>query len=175
MHKQKHMETTNPYLVKKIVTVFKEVEEEVDVIDWNLVPSGTYMTGKIDGTEAKGVLYKDDTDIDNIQLYLCQNVKNGAKAPFKFGFDYSWVFTQRLDGTYDANVSDIQFPPKPHDLVIPPIPPLPPKPLTLQVGTYQSEIYVDHIIVGCQTISKENILEVLAKMEELSKSIEETK
>ena len=163
------METQNPYLVKKTIKVYKEVEEEADVIDWNLVPSGTYMTGKIDKLELKGVLYKDDSDVDNIQMYFCQDLKVGAEAPFKFGFEHSWVFTQRKDGTHDSDVSDIQFPPKPVDLVIPPIPPLPPKPFELNIGTYKSEIYVDHIEVGCQTITKETILEVLAKMDELAK------
>ena len=163
------MEIQNPYLIKKTVTVFKEVEEETDVIDWNLVPSGTYMTAKIYNLELEGVLYKDDTDVDIIDLYLCQNVKVGADAPFKFGFEHSWHFTQRKDGTHDSDVSDIQFPPKPVDLVLPPIPPLPPKPFELNIGKYKSEIYVDHIEVGCQTITKETILEVLAKMDELAK------
>lgn len=163
------MEILNPYITKKTVTVTEqiEVEKEIDVIDWDLVPVGTYMTGKIEGNSVEGVLSK-----ENGTLYFCQNLKDGDRAEFKFGFLYSWSFNPKSDGTLTDNVSNIQFPPKPDDLVLPPIPP---KPFELKVGTYKAKIHVNHIEVGCQTITKENILEVLAKMDELSKLFEETK
>jgi hypothetical protein len=169
------METQNPYTVKKTVEITRtiKVQEEIDVIDWSLVPEGTYMTGKIDETEVEGVLAKEDGD-----LFFCQNKRDGAEPKFKFGFKHGWAFTQRENGTHSSAVTDIQFPPKPADLVIPPIPPIPPaqpKPIKMIVGEYKSEVYSDHIQVGCQTISKETVLEVLAKMEEQAKSVEETK
>lgn len=157
------METQNPYTVKKTVELAKTitVPQEIEMIDWSLVPEGTYMTGKIDSTEVEGVLAKEDGE-----LFFCQNERNGSEVPFKFGFKYSWSFSQRTDGTHTSGVKDIQFPPKPADLVIPPIPP---KPIKMIVGEYKSEVYSDHIQVGCQKISKETVLEVLAKMEEHAK------
>ena len=160
------METQNPYTVKKTVELAKtiKVQEEIEMIDWSLVPSGTYMTGKIDSTEVEGVLAKEDGE-----LFFCQNERDGSQPKFKFGFKYGWSFSQRTDGTHTSAVKDIQFPPKPADLVIPPIPPAQPKPIKMIVGEYKSEVYSDHIQVGCQKISKETVLEVLAKMEEHAK------
>ena len=163
------METQNPYLVKKIVKILTEVEEEIEMIDWSLVPEGTYMTGKIDSTEVEGVLAKEDGD-----LFFCQNKRDGAEPKFKFGFKHGWSFSQRTDGTHTSAVTNIQFPPKPADLVIPPIPPAPPKPIKMIVGEYNAEIFSDHIQVGCQTISKQTVLEVLAKMEEHAKLYKKT-
>ena len=166
MHKQKHMETTNPYIVKKIVAVEEviKVEKEIDVIDWDSVPSGTYMTGRIKGNFVEGVLAKEDD-----YLYFCQNSHNGDNAKFKFGFIYSWSFSQKGDGTLSQEVSDIQFPPKPDNVI------LPLTPIMLKIGDYNSYVFADKIVVGCQTISKEKVQKVLAAMEELSKSIEKTK
>ena len=166
------METQNPYTVKKIKKITKTitVDEETDVIDWTKVPNGTFMTGKIKKTYVEGVLYKDKVE-GELRLYFCQNEKDGAEAPFKFDFKYSWKFSQYPDGTHDSDVTDIQFPPKPADLVIPPVPP---KPVKMMVGTYISEIHFDHIQVGCQKIDKKTILQVLAKMDKIAKSYKKT-
>ena len=157
------METQNPYLVKKTVNVPKIVQEEIEIIDWDKVPKGTYMTAKIGSTDVEGILYKEDG-----QLYICQNLKVGAEAPYKYGYLYSWSFIQHSDGTHNADVSDIQFPPMPNNLVIPPTPS---NPIFMEVGEYDAKVYSDHIKVGCQTISKQIILEVLANMEKHSQSI----
>lgn len=160
------METTTPYIVKKTVTVEEviKVEKEIDVIDWDSVPNGTYMTGRIKGDFVEGVLVK-----ENDSLYFCQNSYDGDDAKFKFGLKYSWSFSQMDDGTLSQNVSDIQFPPKPDNLIFPP------PPIMLKIGDYNASVFPDKIVVGCQTISKEKVQKVLAAMEELSKSIEETK
>jgi hypothetical protein len=156
------MKTKNPYLVKKTIQTEKIILEskEIEVIDWDNVPEGTYMVGEIQGVETNGVLAKDGPF-----LYFCQNLKDGDNAPFKFGFKYSWSFNQHQDGTLTCGVSNIEFPPKPKDFLLPTPPPKPP---TIKVGSYDALIYTDYIKVGCQTISKETILEVLKTMETIT-------
>lgn len=154
--------SVNPYLVEKTiqrkVVTKTTVEETITAIDWSKVPNGTYMTAKIEGRLAKGVLYK-GTDGN---MWICQNTRKGNTAPFKFGFKYSWSFRQCSDGVqHTSDVSDIQFPPKPASLKIPAVP------VQLKVGTYKALVTKDSVTVGCQTISKAQVKAVWDAMNKM--------
>jgi hypothetical protein len=157
----------NSYFVEK--TIEKEVviktivEETIKIIDWSKVPCGTYMIAKIRDKSYEGVVWNDPLN-PNGRKYFCQNYKIGSTPPFGFGFNYGWEFRQEVDGTHTDEVSDIQFPPKPESLRIPPIPIY----VSIGDGTYQAEVISNHTVkVGCQKITKEEILNVLKAMESL--------
>jgi len=151
---------SNPYTVKKKVKVTETVTKTktVDVINWSKVPNGTYMTAKIEGKLVKGVLYKGKGG----HMWICQDVRNGNTAPFKFGFKYSWSFSQCSNGLdHTSSVSDIKFPPKPATLKIPAVPVL------IKVGTYDALVSKDLVQVGCQTISKAQVKAVWDAMNKI--------
>lgn len=154
--------TTNPYLVEKTVLVEEtiKVEKNAIVMDWSKVPNGTYMTACIHGDDAEGFVYN-DPDSNDVK-YFCQNVIDGADSPDKFGFKYSWQFSQNEDGTHTAGMSNFNFPPKPDNF--------PPKLIEVGDGSYECKIISSKMIkVGCQVITKEQILNVLEEMEKFSK------
>jgi hypothetical protein len=155
----------NSYFVEK--TIQKEVvtktivEETIQIIDWSKVPCGTYMTAKISDKSYEGVVWNDPLN-PNDSKYFCQNYKDGTPPPFNFGFQYGWQFSQKSDGTHTEEVSDIQFPPKPESLRIPPAPTF----VSIGDGAYKAEVTSNHTVkVGCQKITKEQILNVLKAME----------
>jgi hypothetical protein len=142
------------------------IEKTLRLVDWSKVPDGTYMTAKIKGEYCEGVVWNNPTE-PNSKKYFCQNDKSGSDAPFRFGFRYSWEFLQREDGTHTEHVTDIQFPPKPEDLIIPKAPP---KPIVVTIGNgdHRAEVRSENtLVVGCQTITKEQILNVLKVMESI--------
>jgi len=158
----------NPYLVEK--TIQREivtttvVEETITAIDWSKVPNGTYMTADVDGISCEGVVWNDG----GREKFFCQNRKDGSRAPFLFGFSGSWSFSQKSDGTH-GDITNIQFPPKPEDLVLPVVPPTPIS-VTVGDGGYTAQVVSENVLtVGCQTITKEQIVNVLAVMEGIGK------
>ena len=61
-------------------------------IDWAKYPTGSIVTGTIKEKPFKGRISKTDYDI-----FLCQNVQNGAPTKLKFGFRYSYTVNSGSD------------------------------------------------------------------------------
>lgn len=161
--------SVNPYLVEKTYEeqVVTTTTKTTIAIDWSKVPNGTYMTAEISGMPREGVIWNDPSKPDELK-YFCQNENEGSNAPFKFGFPYSWEFSQHNDGSH-GDVTNIQFPPKPEDLVIPKVPSTPVE-VAIGNGSYTAKVTSENTLtVGCQTITKEQILNVLAVMENVGK------
>lgn len=161
--------SVNPYLVEKTYQeeVVTTVTKTTMVIDWSKVPNGTYMTAEINGMPREGIVWNNPSKPDEPK-YFCQSKNDGADAPFKFGFRFSWQFSQNDNGLH-GDVTNIQFPPKPEDLVIPQAPPFPIE-VVVGNGSYGAKVMSeDKLIVGCQIITKEQILNVLAEMEKIGK------
>lgn len=56
--------------------------------DWDKIPTGSTFTAIIQDVRTSGRIYKNKDEYNRI--YLCQNKLNGADAPDKLGYEYSW-------------------------------------------------------------------------------------
>lgn len=115
--------------------------------DWDNVPVGTKFKAKIQGVKCEGRIQKEDDTI-----FLCQNVKNGNECYNKLGFDYSWTIG---DGSSvnlvedEVKIISLELDPS---FVAPPI---------VKVGEYQVIFEKGEIILGCHTISNEEVIEIV--------------
>lgn len=63
--------------------------------------NGRRFRAKIDGVECEGKIR-----VENGDVYLCQNDKDGCNCKYKFGYRYSWKVTQ--DGIVSFNAIGIK-------------------------------------------------------------------
>lgn len=154
--------------VKEIKKIKKEVVrlEEVDTpqYDWDSIPSGTYVEAKIKGEPVQGVYVKEDN-----KAYIAQNRFNGKSCEQKYGFDYSWKIIPSDIDDNESDVTELRFLEPPADFILTPDV-LPEKPLTVEVAGHNAQVFSDHIVAGCQTISRETIDLVIKKMDEVKES-----
>jgi len=115
--------------------------------DWDNVPVGTKFKAKIEEVECEGRIQKEDGDI-----YLCQNVKNGALCYDKLGFDYSWSIRKGNSVNLTENKVEIISLELDPSFKAPPI---------VNVGDYTVTFKKGKIQVGCQTIPNEEVLEIV--------------
>lgn len=115
--------------------------------DWDNVPVGTKFKAKIQGVECEGRIQKEDGCI-----YLCQNKADGGTCYDKLGFDYSWTIK---DGSLTALLNEEV------EIISLELDPSFEAPSIIKVGDYLVTFKKGKIRVGCETISNEQVVEVV--------------
>jgi hypothetical protein len=118
----------------------------------NGLKQGQWFRAEIDGNECVGRVSISESD----NVYLCQDVADGADAPDKLGFQYSWsVSNGSAKALKDEHVKNFKLlSRKPASYVTPTILP--------SIGSYSVTLKDngETIKVGCTPVSRELYLEV---------------
>lgn len=137
----------------KVVAKKKTVSKE---IDWSKVKKGTWFTALILGYKCTGKIQKEDGDI-----YLCQNIKDGADCYNRLGFKFSWIISNgskmQLKNHSVRNLKLLTSKPKSYKHI--PIK----QPET--VAGYNITYHKGYIMVGCTKITNTHIRKIVSKLQ----------
>ncbi len=124
----------------------------VKVWDWSKIPVGSKFTCLIKGKKASGRIQKEGGNI-----YLCQDVEDGASCDDKLGYKSSWnIFSGSVRDTMGNDV---------HELEIELDPDYKKSIEWGQLGEYKVTIYDDFIKVGCTKVTETQIKDILRTLE----------
>lgn len=119
---------------------------------WDKVKTGAKFTGTIEGNFCEGRIYVKEIDGKVAAYYLCQNQKDGSDSPDKLGYENSWDIGTGLENELEQNDVVIHSLEEDPDFV---------PPIICMVGDYQVKFREGHILVGCQEITNEQVIEVV--------------
>ena len=139
--------------VKQTVEVTVEKEIEGIIPNWDKVPVGTKFTGYIEGGYVEGRI-----QIQNGEIFLCQNERNGQDAADKLGYLFSWTAGHGDEGALKRNgtiitslMLDPQFKPLPewdgND-----------------IADHTPKINRGHVKFGCRPVSNEDIRKLVSML-----------
>jgi hypothetical protein len=118
----------------------------------NEFKQGQWFRAEIDGTKCIGRICISESD----SIYLCQDVADGADAPNKLGFQYSWcVSNGSAKNLKENDIENLKLLSRRPALYVPPTP-LP------KIGSY-SAVLINNgetIKVGCTPVSKKLYLAI---------------
>jgi len=141
--------TLKSFIKKAFVLQKIAGETPLEKTDFNKIEAGAPFVAIIEGIPCTGKI-----QIEEGEVYLCQDVKNGNKCYDKLGFKYSW--TIRDGKTPEAyHVRIISFTKYPKRKV--------PK-IDTHFCDYSVHILLDEIKVGCQKIPNEMVEKLMKEI-----------
>lgn len=121
---------------------------------WDKVKTGTKFTGTIEDKFCEGRIYVKEIDGKVVAYYLCQNEMDGSDSRDKLGYDYSWSIGMASENELRNHYVVIHsLEEDTHFVHVPQI--------ICMVGDYQVTFREGHILVGCQKITNEQVIEVV--------------
>jgi len=118
---------------------------------WDKVKPGTKFVAYIEGIRCEGRIQKEDSSI-----YLCQDAKEGCGCLDRLGYRHSWTINDGTEENLSNNRVEILSLEEDPEFVAPP---------TVEVGDgYKVTFEVGYINVGCQQITNEQVIQVVANL-----------